>query len=270
MTSNDGLPPNGGIPVNVDQRRDLIESSTTDETVDAGRRREDRLRAVASTRSSTHNATPPVSYNPELERLEIELLLEGIYRQYGFDFRSYAYASIRRRLWRRIEAEGLKTVSALQERVLHEPAMMEMLLLDLSINVTAMFRDPAFYLAFRQRVIPLLRTYPFIRIWHAGCSTGEEVYSMAILLEEEGLTIAPASTPPTSTRSSSSGRVPASSRSTGCRNTRRTTSGPAGRARSPSTTPRSTTVRCSRRRCSETWCSRSTISSPTGRSPSST
>lgn len=173
--------------MNVDQRRDLVESSTTDETVDAGRRREDRLRADASARSSTHDATPPVSYNPELERLEIELLLEGIYRQYGFDFRSYAYASIRRRLWRRIESEGLKTVSALQERVLHEPAMMEMLLLDLSINVTAMFRDPAFYLAFRQRVIPLLRTYPFIRIWHAGCSTGEEVYSMAILLEEEGL-----------------------------------------------------------------------------------
>src|SRR6185369_6197239 len=106
---------------------------------------------------------------------------------YGFDFRSYAYASIRRRLWRRIEAEGLKTITALQERVLHDPAMMEQLLLDLSINVTAMFRDPSFYLAFREKVVPLLRTYPFFRIWHAGCSTGEEVYSMAILLEEEGL-----------------------------------------------------------------------------------
>jgi chemotaxis protein methyltransferase CheR len=126
-------------------------------------------------------------YDPELERIEIELLLEGIYRNYGFDFRSYAYASIRRRLWKRIEAEGLDTVSALQARVLHEPQLMERLLLDLSINVTAMFRDPSFYRAFRHHVIPILRTYPFIRIWHAGCATGEEVFSMAILLQEEGL-----------------------------------------------------------------------------------
>lgn len=127
------------------------------------------------------------SFKPDLERIEIELLLEGIFRHYGFDFRSYAYASIRRRLWKRIEEEGLSSVSALQEKVLHEPPMMERLLLDLSINVTAMFRDPGFYQAFREHVIPLLRTYPFIRIWHAGCSTGEEVYSMAILLREEGL-----------------------------------------------------------------------------------
>ncbi len=129
----------------------------------------------------------PSKYNSELEQIEIELLLEGIFRLYGFDFRAYAYASIRRRLWKRIEAEGLSTVSGLQERILHEPAMMERLLLDLSINVTAMFRDPAFYRLFREVVVPTLRTYPFIRIWHAGCATGEEVYSMAILLEEEGL-----------------------------------------------------------------------------------
>jgi chemotaxis protein methyltransferase CheR len=131
-------------------------------------------------------ATPP-TYDPDLERLEVELLLEGIFKQYGFDFRSYAYASIRRRLWKRIEAEGLTTISGLQERVLHEPAMMERLLLDLSINVTAMFRDPTFYRVFRQEVVPMLRTYPFIRLWHAGCATGEEVYSMAMLLEEENL-----------------------------------------------------------------------------------
>ena len=159
--------------------------SATEPTT-TGRRREDRELALAARPTATDGAAP-LAYDPELERLEIELLLEGIYRHYGFDFRSYAYASIRRRLWRRIEAEGLATVSALQERLLHEPAMMERVLLDLSINVTAMFRDPTFYLAFRQQVIPLLRTYPFIRIWHAGCSTGEEVYSMAILLEEEGL-----------------------------------------------------------------------------------
>jgi chemotaxis protein methyltransferase CheR len=126
-------------------------------------------------------------YDPDLERVEIELLLEGIFRHYGFDFRSYAYASIRRRLWKRIEAEGLSTVSELQAQVLHQPPMMEKLLLDLSINVTAMFRDPNFYRAFREKVVPLLRTYPYIRIWHAGCATGEEVYSMAILLQEEGL-----------------------------------------------------------------------------------
>ena len=132
-------------------------------------------------------AATPSKYNPELEQIEVELLLEGIYQQYGFDFRSYAYASIKRRLWRRIEAEGLSTISGLQECVLHEPAMMEKLLLDLSINVTAMFRDPGFYSVFRDQVVPMLRTYPFIRLWHAGCATGEEVYSMAILLEEEGL-----------------------------------------------------------------------------------
>jgi chemotaxis protein methyltransferase CheR len=130
---------------------------------------------------------PPVSYDAELERLEIELLLEGVFRHYGFDFRAYAYASIRRRLWKRIEAEALSSISELQALVLHEPAAMERLLLDLSVSVTAMFRDPGFYQVFRNEVIPLMRTYPFIRIWHAGCSTGEEVYSTAIVLEEEGL-----------------------------------------------------------------------------------
>lgn len=129
----------------------------------------------------------PTAYSAEVERLEIELLLEGVYRYYGFDFRSYAYASLKRRLWKRIHADGLPTVSALQERVLHDPQMMERLLLDLSVNVTAMYRDPDFYLAFREKAVPLLRTYPFVRLWHAGCSTGEEVLSMAILLEEEGL-----------------------------------------------------------------------------------
>ena len=129
----------------------------------------------------------PVAYDPQLERLEVELLLEGVFRHYGFDFRSYAYSSLRRRLWKRIRAENLGSVTALQERVLHDPKVMERLLDDLSVNVTAMFRDPSFYLAFRERVVPMLRTYPFLRVWHAGCSTGEEVISMAILLLEEGL-----------------------------------------------------------------------------------
>lgn len=130
---------------------------------------------------------PPVSYDTALERVEIELLLEGVFRHYGFDFRSYAYASIRRRLWKRIESEGLTSISELQALVLHDASAMERLLLDLSISVTAMFRDPGFYQVFRETVVPLLRTYPFIRVWHAGCSTGEEVYSTAIMLEEEGL-----------------------------------------------------------------------------------
>jgi chemotaxis protein methyltransferase CheR len=123
----------------------------------------------------------------ELEEIELELLLEGIYRRYGFDFREYAPASLRRRVRRRMHGEHVGSISALQELVLHDPAVMERLLLDLSINVTAMFRDPSFFLSLRENVVPLLRTYPFARIWVAGCSSGEEVYSLAILLDEEGL-----------------------------------------------------------------------------------
>jgi chemotaxis protein methyltransferase CheR len=123
----------------------------------------------------------------DLERIEIQLLLEGIYQHYGFDFRGYAPGSLKRRLWRRAYAEKVDSMSALQTRVLHDPEVMERLLLDLSINVTSMFRDPTFFLAFRQKVVPLMRTYPFVRIWNAGCSTGEETYSLAILLKEEGL-----------------------------------------------------------------------------------
>jgi chemotaxis protein methyltransferase CheR len=123
----------------------------------------------------------------DVDEIELALLLEGVYRRYGFDFREYAPASLRRRVWRRVHAEGLTTLSALQDKLLHDPASMERLLLDLSINVTAMFRDPSFYAAFREKVVPALRTYPFTRIWVAGCSTGEEVYSLAILLQEEGV-----------------------------------------------------------------------------------
>ena len=123
----------------------------------------------------------------QLEDLEMTLLLQAIYVQWGFDFRDYARASLRRRLWKRANAEGVKTISGLQERVLHDADALQRLLLDLSINVTSMFRDPTFYMAFRQKVVPILRTYPWVRIWDAGCSSGEETYSLAILLEEEGL-----------------------------------------------------------------------------------
>jgi chemotaxis protein methyltransferase CheR len=123
----------------------------------------------------------------EVEALEVDLVLEGIYRGYGLDFRNYARDSIRRRLLRRAEGEGVASISALQERVLHDPRCMARLLADLSVNVTSMFRDPPFYRAFRNQVVPALRTYPFIRIWSAGCSTGEEPYSIAIMMREAGL-----------------------------------------------------------------------------------
>ena len=122
-----------------------------------------------------------------VEDLELRLLLEGIYERYGYDFREYARSSIRRRVWRRVAEEGLVTISGLQERLLHEPACMERLLLDLSVSVTNMFRDPTFFRALREKVIPLLRTYPFIRIWNAGCSSGEETISLSILMREAGL-----------------------------------------------------------------------------------
>ncbi len=119
--------------------------------------------------------------------MEIELLLEGIYRLYGCDFRDYAIASLRRRIWNAVRAEGLSSISQLQDRLLHDTAAMDRFLFGLTVSVTSVFRDPGFYLAFRQKVVPQLRTYPFVRVWHAGCATGEEVYSMAILLQEEGL-----------------------------------------------------------------------------------
>lgn len=123
----------------------------------------------------------------ERDEIEIVLILEGIFRQYGYDFRDYARASIRRRLYNCVKAEGLETISGLQERVLHDTASMGRLLRALTVHSTAMFRDPGFYRALREKVIPALGTYPFVRIWHAGCSTGEEVYSLAILLTEEGI-----------------------------------------------------------------------------------
>lgn len=123
----------------------------------------------------------------QLEDIEIALLLEGLYRFYGFDFRDYSPASLKRRIVERMRAEKIGTVSAFQDRVLHDAACMERLLLGLSVHVTSMFRDPSFYATFRRKVVPVLKTYPTVRIWHAGCSTGEEVYSMAILLQEEGL-----------------------------------------------------------------------------------
>lgn len=130
---------------------------------------------------------PLLAGSDELEQIEIELLLDGVHRLYGYDFRNYALPSLKRRIWHHVHAENVLTISALQEKVLHDRACFERFVYSLSIPVTEMFRDPGLFLTFRQKVVPLLRTYPYIRIWHAGCSTGEEVYSMAILLHEEGL-----------------------------------------------------------------------------------
>lgn len=146
----------------------------------------------AHTDAHTDARTPRVpaehsSPRDRVEDVEVELLLEGVFRVSGYDFRDYAFPSVKRRVWQCVHAERLRTVSALQERVLHDPACLDRFLRAISVHVTAMFRDPGFYRAFRTKVAPTLRTYPFVRVWLAGCSTREEAYSMAILLREEGL-----------------------------------------------------------------------------------
>ena len=119
--------------------------------------------------------------------LEISLLLEAIYQKYGYDFRQYSEAHIRRRIMNRMAMSGLGDVSQMQSKVLNDETFASQVLQDLSITVTEMFRDPGFYRSLRENVIPILKTYPFIKIWHAGCATGEEAYSMAIIMQEEGL-----------------------------------------------------------------------------------
>lgn len=124
---------------------------------------------------------------PEIEDLEIQLLLEALYQRYHYDFRHYARASIKRRLVQARTQLGFASVSAMQDRVLHDPAMLPRLLDFLTVQVSEMFRDPSYFRALREKVLPHLRTYPSLKVWIAGCSTGEEVYSLAILFREEGL-----------------------------------------------------------------------------------
>jgi chemotaxis protein methyltransferase CheR len=119
--------------------------------------------------------------------IELRLLLEAIYFKYHYDFRQYAAASLKRRLSLAMGHLGCRTLSGLQERILHEPGVFRELLSFLTITVSEMFRDPSFYRALREKVVPFLQTYPSLKIWVAGCSKGEEVYSLAILLREEGL-----------------------------------------------------------------------------------
>ena len=125
-------------------------------------------------------------FDPDFE-IELRLLLEGVYLKYQHDFRQYSVASLRRRIVSAMQKFDCATVSQLQGRVLHEPDVFAQMLQFLTVQVSEMFRDPAYFKAIREQVVPVLRTYPSIKVWIAGCSTGEEVWSMAILLHEEGL-----------------------------------------------------------------------------------
>jgi chemotaxis protein methyltransferase CheR len=123
----------------------------------------------------------------ELIDLEIKLLMEGIFQIYGYDFRDYAEASLRRRMIQWLTGSGFATLSIAQSQLLRDAALFETLLRGITVNVSEMFRDPSFFRVLREQVVPYLKTYPFVKIWHAGCASGEEAYSMAVLLQEEGL-----------------------------------------------------------------------------------
>jgi chemotaxis protein methyltransferase CheR len=121
------------------------------------------------------------------EEIELRLLLEAIFARYHYDFRGYSMASLKRRLSQAREKLGFGTYSSLQDAVLHDPAVFPALLGYLTVQVSEMFRDPGYFRAVRERVVPHLRTYPSLKVWVAGCSSGEELYSLAILFREEGL-----------------------------------------------------------------------------------
>jgi chemotaxis protein methyltransferase CheR len=119
--------------------------------------------------------------------IECKLLIDAIYHMYHYDFRGYAPASLRRRLKTAMNRFDCRTISQLQDKVVHDAAIFPALLDFLTVQVSEMFRDPGYFLALREQVVPLLRTYPSLKVWVAGCSAGEEAYSLAILLQEEGL-----------------------------------------------------------------------------------
>jgi len=125
--------------------------------------------------------------NQDLEDIEIQLLVEGIFQVYGYDFREYAEASRKRRLSQWLGKSGCSNFSEAQARILRDRAVFASLLEGITVNVSEMFRDPQFFKALRENVVPHLKTYPFCKIWVAGCAGGEEAYSLAILLNEEGL-----------------------------------------------------------------------------------
>ena len=125
--------------------------------------------------------------NRLVEDTEVRLLLDGLFHGFGYDFRDYVDGPLKRRIWERVHAEGVETISQLQDKVFHQSGCLEELLVGLATTRAPMFSDPGFYAAFRTTVIPILKTYPSIQIWQPACSTGEEVYALAILLHEEGL-----------------------------------------------------------------------------------
>ena len=121
------------------------------------------------------------------EDLEVKLLLEAIFQQYHYDFRGYAMASVKRRLKQALDRFGCRSLSLLQDKVLHDPETMPELLGMMTVQVSELFRDPLYFQTIREKVIPHLHTYPSLKVWIAGCSSGEELYSFAILFREEGL-----------------------------------------------------------------------------------
>ncbi len=131
--------------------------------------------------------TPIGNRQSAIENIEIDLLLEAIFRRYGYDFRSYSKASIERRTRLFMSGTGCASISEMIPKILHDQDFFSRLVQYYSVAVTEMFRDPSVYLAIRKNVVPLLRTWPHFKIWHAGCATGEEVYSLATVLKEEGL-----------------------------------------------------------------------------------
>ena len=123
----------------------------------------------------------------DLEEIEVKLLLEGVHLRYGYDFRDYSMAPLRRSLQNVMARENTSTISAYQDRILHDPKCMERFLAAIGVNVTTMFREPELLACIREELIPVFRTYPSVRIWMAGCATGEEAYSIAVVLKEEDL-----------------------------------------------------------------------------------
>ncbi|MEI7499247.1 MAG: protein-glutamate O-methyltransferase CheR [Bacteroidota bacterium] len=123
----------------------------------------------------------------ENQDIEIRLFVEAIYQKYGYDFRNYSQAHVKRRILNRFNLSGMKYITDMIHESIYNHKFVDQMLMDLSITVTEMFRDATFYRALREEILPILQTYPFIKIWHAGCASGEEVYSMAIMLNEEGL-----------------------------------------------------------------------------------
>lgn len=131
--------------------------------------------------------TPVTPGADRVEAIEIELLLEALYQRFHYDFRAYSKASIKRRLKQLKEKLGYRTYSAMLEGLLHDPAVVPQVIAYLTVQVSEMFRDPSYFRALREHVVPHLRTYPSLKVWVAGCSSGEEFYSLAILFREEGL-----------------------------------------------------------------------------------